>query len=157
MRNFIKALLVISLFSLGACKSAKLVTQEEQALLDAQYESNFEDREMLTPSWSLEKGACESPLTELSFKNGFAMLTKEKSEAKRLELAQKIADTNCLTSYQNSRICELFEQENNRVAYAIFAYTKVFDAQNYYWLSDQLSLLSNKKKLEMYIQENTKN
>jgi hypothetical protein len=85
------------------------------------------------------------------------MLTKEKSEAKRLELAQKIADTNCLTSYQNSRICELFEQENNRVAYAIFAYTKVFDAQNYYWLSDQLSLLSNKKKLEMYIQENTKN
>ena len=145
-------LLVLVVSSLSACRSSRGNKHPQPPTENLVFESEFEGRPTWTSAWSTDSVNCENPLTEATFKNLLACLEKEADKTKRLNYSKEVLGTSCMTSYQLSRIAKLFTLESDKLSLAKYAYSKVYDPQNYYWILDQLVLLSSQKQMNKLIE-----
>lgn len=145
-------LLVLLVLSLSACRSSRGNKHPQPPTENLVFESEFEGRSKWTSAWTADSVNCENPLTEATFKNLLACLEKEADKTKRLNYSKEVLGTSCMTSYQLSRIAKLFTLESDKLSLAKYAYSKVYDPQNYYWILDQLVLLSSQKQVNKLIE-----
>lgn len=145
-------LLVLLVSSLSACRSIRCNKYTQVTAEDPVFESALEGRSKWTSAWTADLTNCENPLTEATFKNLLACLEKEADKTKRLNYSKEVLGTSCMTSYQLSRITKLFTLESDKLSLAKYAYSKVYDPQNYYWILDQLVLLSSQKQVNKLIE-----
>lgn len=147
-RNIGFTCFLMALLSLLSCKGSKCLTKEAQSADSPAFESDFEDRPALIPAWSIDSGNCEQALTEITFINFLGFLEQENDIDKRLDQSLEVVEKHCITSYQLSRIGKLFKLESDKLSLAKFAFSKVYDPQNFHWMTDQLVLLSSKEEIQ---------
>ena len=95
-----------------------------------------------------EKKHCEYPLFETIFKDALKFLEQEKNSLKRMELAKKLAQSECLNVSQVIRISRLFAQEKEVMEYAVFAFPFVYNPSDYAQFKWEFKLQSNRETLE---------
>ena len=70
----------------------------------------------------------------------------------KLSTAKQIAGANCLSAGQITEICKQFSFEDNKLAFAKFAYDHCTDPQNYFKVNNVFTFSSNTDELNKYIQ-----
>ena len=86
------------------------------------------------------------------FQSAVNTLKGQSFDETKLSTAKQIAGKNCLSSGQITEICKLFGFEDNKLAFAKFAYDRCTDPQNYFKVSSVFSFSSNADDLNQYIQ-----
>lgn len=72
----------------------------------------------------------------------------------KLSTAKSIVTSNCLSTDQVVQICNLFSFEENKLAFAKFAYRYTTDPRNYFKVNNVFSFSSSKEDLNSFIQGN---
>jgi hypothetical protein len=72
----------------------------------------------------------------------------------KLSTAKSIVTSNCLSTDQISQICNLFSFEENKLAFAKFAYPYATDPRNYFKINNVFSFSTSKEELNSFIQGN---
>ena len=73
----------------------------------------------------------------------------------KLTTAKQIAGANCLSAGQITEVCRQFGFEDNKLAFAKFAYNHCTDPQNYFKVNSVFSFSSNVDALNKYVQATT--
>lgn len=81
-------------------------------------------------------------------------LTSETFDDNRMELAQAMVASKLLTTMDIRRMAGTFTFEDNKLAFAKFAYDFVADPENYYKIAPIFTFSSNKTELLNYIKKN---
>lgn len=100
---------------------------------------------------AIESNSCTPTFTDKQFVLITSRLKKEGFESKKLAIAKSIARSNCLLTKQVRDVIKLFNFENNRVAFAKFAYNNVADKENYDLLLDSFTFETSKQEIREYI------
>lgn len=79
------------------------------------------------------------------------MLSDAKSDAQRLQIAEKAVDNNDLSSVQVKEMARLFCSESARLEFAKYAYGKTLDKNNYSIVCNTFPFGDNKADLTNYI------
>ena len=85
-------------------------------------------------------GAAKKTINESSF------------DETKLSTAKSIVSSNCLSSDQITQVCNLFSFEDNKLAFAKFAYKYCTDPKNYFKVNNVFSFSSNKEELSEFTQ-----
>ncbi|MEY4703059.1 MAG: hypothetical protein RIR96_956 [Bacteroidota bacterium] len=72
----------------------------------------------------------------------------------KLSTAKSIVTSNCLSTDQIMQICRLFSFEENKLAFAKFAYPYATDPRNYFKINNVFSFSTSKEELNSFIQGN---
>lgn len=110
--------------------------QQQQQQQQPQYTGNCKGWPMAAGDFS----AAKKTINESSF------------DDTRLSTAKSIASSNCLTCDQIAQICNLFNFEDNKLAFAKFAYKYTTDPKNYFKVNNVFSFSSSKEELNEFIQ-----
>ena len=86
-----------------------------------------------------------------AYENLKTQISQKSFEKERMELANQTVKQNILTANQIAGILRLLAFDNNRLDFAKFAYSYVFDKENYAAVSDALAFDSNKKALKEFL------
>ena len=70
----------------------------------------------------------------------------------KLSTAKQIVGANCLSAGQITEVCKQFSFEDNKLAFAKFAYDHCTDPQNYFKVNNVFTFSSNTDELNKYIQ-----
>lgn len=91
-------------------------------------------------------------VSDADFVNIQAQINQIPVDSDRLLRAKQISDQSNWTSEQVRDLMELLVFDNMRLDFAMYAYGRTLDAQNYYLVKDALSDANNQQKLVAYIQ-----
>jgi hypothetical protein len=80
-------------------------------------------------------------------------ISKESSEANRMESASQVIKTSYFTTEQVKQLMKLFCSEENKLAIAKLAYEKTIDQSNYYSINDIFKFSSSKDELARCIEK----
>jgi len=109
------------------------------------------DYVVYVPDYSGEVG-CTPPVTPERFENMLHTIENEMFEDGKLRVSKQIIKTNnCMTVNQLMQILRLFDFDENKLKLAKFAYSYVYDVENYYKVNNAFDFDSNKNKLDNYI------
>ena len=98
-------------------------------------------------------GNCKGwPMAAADFSAAKKTINESSFDDKRLSTAKTIASSNCLTCDQITQICNLFSFEDNKLAFAKFAYKYTTDPKNYFKVNNVFSFSSSKEELNEFIQ-----
>ena len=97
------------------------------------------------------QGYCDMPMLATNFNTALATINNRSFDSDRLTLAKQIASSNCLTSSQVKQIIKTLSYESSKLDFAKYAYTHVYDPQNYYQINDAFSFSSSITELNEYI------
>lgn len=86
------------------------------------------------------------------FNAALATLTKQAFEDSRLKTAKQIVAVNCLNVDQVIQIANLFSFEDNKLAFAKYAYDFCIEPRNYFKVNGIFSFSSNADELSEYVQ-----
>ncbi len=100
---------------------------------------------------SRKPGKCDSPMSEVAFVAALEGVTSPPFEPSRLAAAKKMAEKNCLTSEQVSRVIESFNMESPRLSFAKFAYRHTYDRENYSVVRESLRSEKSRADLDRHI------
>ena len=92
-----------------------------------------------------------STISTASYENLKTQIAQKSFEKERIELANQTLKQNSLTSIQIAGIMRLLAFDNNRLDFAKYAYTYVYDKENYTAVTDALAFDSNKKVLKDFL------
>ncbi len=81
------------------------------------------------------------------------MLQEESFDSDRLRLAKQALENRWVTSRQVKKIMELFVFEQNRLAFAKYAYDYVLDKERYYIVNDTFTFESSASELDRYLRD----
>ena len=106
----------------------------------------------------LAQSRCVRPLSSVEFNQRKQMVTSVGNEARKLQVAIRVSQENCLTATQIKEIALLLNDEFNRLDYTQKAYATVFDPENYYEVYDVFSRFSMAIRLYDFVNgRNTSN
>lgn len=108
-------------------------------------------KDTLVEKPSLHPGKCDSPMSEAAFLAAMDGVTSPPFEPARLAAAKKMAEKNCLTSEQVSRVMESFNMESSRLGFAKFAYSHTYDRENYSVVRESLRSEKSRTDLDRHI------
>lgn len=91
-------------------------------------------------------------ISDADFVNIQAQINQIPVDSDRLLRAKQISDQSSWTSEQVRDLMELLVFDNMRLDFAMYAYGRTLDAQNYYLVKDALSDANNQQQLVAYIQ-----
>lgn len=97
-----------------------------------------------------KESPCDSPISEGAFVAALESVTSPPFEPPRLAAAKKMAEQNCLTSEQVSRVIESFNMESSRLSFAKFAYSRTYDRDNYSIVRESLRSEKSRADLDRY-------
>lgn len=93
------------------------------------------------------------PMSLANFNEAKNTISKSNFDDTKLTTAKSIVSNNCLTSDQVVSICNLFSFEENKLAFAKYAYIFTTDPRNYFKVNNVFSFSSNKEELSEFIQQ----
>ena len=97
---------------------------------------------------------CDWPMGTTDFASAKASIAKQSFDDSKLTLAKQIFDSNCMTSAQAKEVMKTFSFEENKLAFAKYAYGHTFDIGNFYKVNDVFTFSSSVDELNSYIQAN---
>jgi len=98
-------------------------------------------------------GNCKGwPMAAADFSAAKKTINESSFDDTKLSTAKSIASSNCLTCDQIAQICNLFSFEENKLAFAKFAYKYTTDPKNYFKVNSVFSFSSSKEELNEFIQ-----
>ncbi|MCP9749747.1 DUF4476 domain-containing protein [Ferruginibacter sp. HRS2-29] len=97
-------------------------------------------------------GYCRNPMDAISFRQQLERVRSQGTAAGRKIIAEKIAQTNCLTSSQVYELCDAMYMNADKMALAKYSYTRSFDPQNYEEVFKALPTNSMVQELNNYIE-----
>jgi hypothetical protein len=98
-------------------------------------------------------GNCKGwPMEAADFSAAKKTINESSFDDTKLSTAKSIASSNCLTCDQIAQICNLFSFEENKLAFAKFAYKYTTDPKNYFKVNNVFSFSSSKEELNEFIQ-----
>ncbi len=83
-----------------------------------------------------------------------AGVKKESFDSERLDMAKTFFGKQLLSSVQVLGIIKVFSNENSKITFAKYAYSRTVDKHNYYKVYDGFSFSSSKKEMSDYIKNN---
>lgn len=95
---------------------------------------------------------CQYPVDEIKFKKLKQLIASKTYVDTRLTTSKQIILSNCISSLQIREILMFFEFEDNRLELAKFAYTYVFDTENYSQINDAFHFEGSIEELNSYIE-----
>lgn len=94
---------------------------------------------------------CNYPMSPANFANVKSSISSKSFENSKLTIAKQVITNNCLTTAQIKEILRLFDFENTRLDFAIFAWNYTYDKGNYYMLNDAFDFEHSIEELDKYI------
>jgi len=94
---------------------------------------------------------CTANMSTQSFANAKQTISAKSFEDDKIKVAQQIAGTNCLKSYQVKEIMMLFSFEDSKLKFAKYAYHHTSDLGNYYTINDAFTFSTSIDDLNNYI------
>ncbi len=96
-------------------------------------------------------GYCSNPLDGIVFRQQLDRVRSQTTGAGRKIVAEKIAQSSCLTSQQVYELCDALYLNNDKLSLAKYCYTRCFDPQHYEEVYKALPVSSMVKELDEYI------
>ncbi len=106
---------------------------------------------LMTFQGIIAQSRCNRPLSTVEFNQRRQQIVAAGNEARRLQIAIRVSQENCLTAQQVKEIAQSFNDEFNRLDYAQRAYASVFDPENYYEVYDAFGKFSTAIRLYDFI------
>lgn len=97
------------------------------------------------------KGYCDIPMPENNFISVLTTIKDQTFDDNKLKLAKQIATVNCLTAMQVKQIMQLFTFESSKLDFAKFAYTRVWDVNNFYVVNSAFTFSTSIDELDEFI------
>ena len=98
-------------------------------------------------------GNCKGwPMSTADFNSAKNTIDESSFDDTKLSTSKSIATTNCLTTDQIIEICKLFSFEENKLAFAKFAYKATTDPKNYFKVNTVFNFSASKDELNRFIQ-----
>lgn len=94
---------------------------------------------------------CPRPMTDAEFNKAVSMVRKEAFGEDKMIIAKQVTQNKCLVTEQVKQIANAFEFEDNKLAYAKFAYDYTYDQDNYYLMNEIFTFSDSKEELNRYI------
>lgn len=98
----------------------------------------------------IEEPAC-MPMESNLFQSALSSIENQSFSDSRLSQAKEITQANCLSAAQIKAICKVFDFEDSKLDYAMFAYDFCFDRNNYWQINDAFTFDSSVSELNDYI------
>ncbi|NHM06651.1 DUF4476 domain-containing protein [Flavobacterium sp. CYK-4] len=86
-----------------------------------------------------------------NFSKALETLKNQGFDDSRLKTAKQISQSNCLSTQQITEICNTFGFEENKLAFAKFAYDGCTDPKNYYNINNIFAFSSSSDELNDYV------
>jgi len=96
-------------------------------------------------------GNCSLPLDAIDFRQQLERVRSQTTGAGRKIIAEKIAQSSCLTSQQVYELCDALYLNNDKLSLAKYCYTRCFDPQHYEEVYKALPTSSLVKELDDYV------
>lgn len=103
------------------------------------------------PAETKPHNGCQTAMSTSAFYTFLSTVEAETFEDDKLAIAKQVTQANCLLVSQIQQIIKLFTFENNKLAYAKFAYKYTYDRENYYMINSVFTFPSSKKELSAFI------
>lgn len=94
---------------------------------------------------------CQYPMDYNSFKSAKETISQTSFDDTKLSSAKSVIAENCLSSDQVVEICNLFINEDNKLAFAKMAYSKTTDRANYFKVTNVFTFDQTKNDLNTFI------
>ena len=114
------------------------------------YNDNGNSEDVYEPDYSRRTG-CSYSMAAADFQKAKATVLNTDFESDKLIVAKQIAASNCLTSRQVRHLAGAFDFEDTKIKFAIFAYTRTFDTENYFMVYDVFEFSASIQELTDYI------
>ena len=97
-------------------------------------------------------GNCKGfPMSATDFSAALRTIKESSFDETKLTTANSIASSNCLSTDQVVEICKLFSFEDNKLAFAKYAYKYTTDPKNYFKVNNVFSFSSSKEELSDFV------
>lgn len=98
-------------------------------------------------------GNCKGwPMSSADFNSAKNTIDESSFDDTKLSTAKSIASSNCLSTDQIVEICKLFNFEENKLAFAKFAYKYTTDPKSYFKVNNVFSFSASKEELNRFVQ-----
>lgn len=94
---------------------------------------------------------CPWPMSDIDFRDAKQSISSKTFEDSKLTIAKQITDANCLFVSQVKEILQLFTFEASKLDYAKYAYSHVYDRNNYFKVNDVFTFESTIDELNDFI------
>jgi hypothetical protein len=94
---------------------------------------------------------CPWPMDQGTFNNALNTINNQAFEENKLQVAQQVFTSNCMTSAQVTQILGLFSFEDSKLDFAKFAYGRTFDLGNYFMVNNAFTFSSSVDELNAFI------
>lgn len=98
-----------------------------------------------------QPGNCRTAMPEGAFRQKYKAVMMQNSDNRKLELANSIAESNCLSVDQVKDLAALFIDDYSRLEFAKTAFRNTVDKENYYFVYDEFAYISTVFMLHDYI------
>lgn len=95
---------------------------------------------------------CPWPMDQNAFNGALATINGQSFEDNKLQIAQQVFTSNCMTTAQVSQIMGLFSFEDSKLEFAKFAYGRTYDLSNYFMVNNAFTFSSSVDELNAFIQ-----
>jgi len=97
--------------------------------------------------------SCPTPMSKSAFEAALQDVEKQEFTQAREETSRQLLTTQCITVDQLRQLLKTIDYEADRTKLAKFAYSYVFDRENYYQLGDVFTYPQTLEEIQQYIQE----
>ncbi len=106
------------------------------------------------PTFSTPQRGCVNnwPMNAGDFASAKKTINESSFDDTKLTTAKSIVSSNCLSTDQIVQVCNTFSFEDNKLAFAKFAYKYCTDPKNYFKVNNVFSFSSNKEELSEFTQ-----
>lgn len=94
---------------------------------------------------------CPWPMDQGTFSNALNTINGQSFEDNKLQIAQQVFTSNCMTVAQVTQIMGLFSFEDSKLDFAKFAYGRTFDLSNYFMVNNAFTFSSSVDELNAFI------
>lgn len=105
-----------------------------------------------TSTSTTNAGNCFYPADQTSFEKMKTSIESKPFSDTKMSTAKQATKNNCLSTDQIKVIMELFSMDDDKLAYAKFAYDYCTDRKNYYTLGDVFSFSSSTEELNKFLE-----
>lgn len=96
-------------------------------------------------------GNCSNPVDAITFRQQLDRVRSQTTGAGRKIVAEKIAQSSCLTAQQVYELCDALYLNNDKLALAKYCYTRCYDPQHYEEVYKALPTNQLVKELDEYV------
>jgi hypothetical protein len=118
--------------------TTRTTTSEEEVV--------YEEEEVV-----IDEGGCGMPMSSSDFASAKSSIEAKSFSDSQLTLAKQIAKSNCLKAEQVKAIVEIFDFEDTKLDFAMFAYDYTVDQNNYYKVNDAFDFESSIEELDEFL------